>query len=99
MTPATDILTQCAWAAARAHDTYLSAQFWRLARRIGKKKAAMAVAHSILVICWHLLTQDCDYQDLGGDWFARPPNPDKRRDHLIHQLQQLGYGVTLTKIA
>jgi transposase len=39
-----DILTQCAWAAARTRDTYLSAQFWRLARRIGKKKAAVAVA-------------------------------------------------------
>ena len=46
-----DILTQCAWAAAHTRDTYLSAQFWRLARRIGKKKAAVAVAHSILVIC------------------------------------------------
>jgi hypothetical protein len=49
-----DILTQCAWSAARTHDTYLATQFWRLARRIGKKKAAVAVAHSILVISWHL---------------------------------------------
>jgi transposase len=55
-----DILTQCAWAAARTRDTYLSAQFWRLARRIGKKKAAIAVAHSILVICWHLPADDAD---------------------------------------
>ena len=49
-----DILDQCAWAAARTRDTYLSVQFWRLSRRIGKKKVAMAVAHSILVICRHL---------------------------------------------
>jgi transposase len=93
-----DILTQCAWAAARTQDTYLSAQFWRLARRIGKKKAAVAVAHSILVICWHLLTNDCDYTDLGGDYFTRR-NTDRQRDRLIKQLHTLGYRVTLDKAA
>ncbi len=94
-----DILTQCAWAAGRSRDTYLSAQFWRLARRIGKKKAAVAVGHSILVICWHLLTEDCDYDDLGGDYFTRRANPDRHRDRLIEQLQQLGYHVALRKAA
>ena len=93
-----DILTQCAWAAAHTRDTYLAAQFWRLARRIGKKKAAVAVAHSILVICWHLLTNDCDYDDLGGDYFTRR-NTDRQRDRLIAQLQGLGYRVTLDKAA
>ena len=93
-----DILTQCAWAAARTRDTYLSAQFWRLARRIGKKKAAVAVAHSILVICWHLLHDDCDYDDLGGDYFTRR-NVDRQRDRLIKQLHGLGYRVTLDKAA
>jgi transposase len=93
-----DILTQCAWAAAHTHDTYLSAQFWRLARRIGKKKAAVAVGHSILVICWHLLTNDCDYHDLGGDYFTRR-NTDRQRDRLINQLHNLGYRVTLDKVA
>jgi transposase len=93
-----DILTQCAWAAARSHDTYLSAQFWRLARRIGKKKAAIAVGHSILVISWHLLTADHDYHDLGGDYFTRR-NPDRQRDRLIQQLLTLGYRVTLNHVA
>jgi transposase len=93
-----DILTQCAWAAAHTRDTYLSAQFWRLARRIGKKKAAVAVGHSILVICWHLLTNDADYDDLGGDYFTRR-NPDRQRDRLITQLHNLGYRVTLDKVA
>lgn len=93
-----DVLTQCAWAAAHTRDTYLSAQFWRLARRIGKKKAAIAVAHSILVICWHLLTHDRDYDDLGGDYFTRR-NTDRQRNRLISQLQGLGYYVTLDKIA
>ena len=81
-----DILVQCAWAASHTRDSYLGAQFWRLARRIGKKKAALAVAHSILVICWHLLTADSDYDDLGGDYFTRRTNPDRRRDHLIGKL-------------
>ena len=94
-----DILTQCAWSAARTRNTYLSAQFWRLARRIGKKKAAIAVGHSILVISWHLLTDDCDYDDLGGDYFQRHTNPDRQRDHLIYQLHSLGYRVTLNKVA
>lgn len=95
----TDALIQCAWSAARTRDTYLSAQFWRLARRIGKKKATMAVAHSILVICWHLITNDTDYDDLGGDYFTRRNDPDRRRDHLIGQLHDLGYRVTLDRVA
>ena len=70
-----EILNQCAWAAARSRNTYLSAQFWRLARRIGKKKAAVAVSHSILVIAWHLLTNNSDYHDLGGDYFTRRTTP------------------------
>jgi transposase len=94
-----EILNQCAWSAARQRDCYLSAQFWRLARRIGKKKANVAVGHSILVICWHLLANDCDYQDLGGDYFTRRDNPDRRRDHHIRQLQDLGYRVILDKVA
>ena len=94
-----EVLNQCAWAASRTRDTYLAAQFWRLGRRIGKKKAAVAVGHSILVICWHVLTNDKDYEDLGGDWFVRRTDHDKKRDHLIGELQDLGYGVTLQKIA
>jgi transposase len=92
------MLNQCAWRAGRCRDTYLAAQFWRLARRIGKKKAAVAVGHSILVIAWHLLTNNCDYQDLGGDWFTRT-NPDRQRDHHIRQFQALGYSVNLRKSA
>ena len=94
-----DILTQCAWAAARSRDTYLSAQYWRLARRIGKKKAALAVGHSILCICWHLLANNADYDDLGGDYFARRGNTARHQDRLVQQLQDLGYQVTLKKVA
>jgi transposase len=93
-----EVLTECAWAAARSRDTYLAAQYWRLARRIGKKKAAMAVGHSILVIAWHLLTNDCDYQDLGGDFFVRR-DADRARQRAVAQLQALGYQVTLEPLA
>jgi transposase len=94
-----EVLNQCAWAAARTRDTYLSAQYWRLARRIGKKKAAVAVGHSILVICWHLIANDADYHDLGGDYFTRRQDPDRHRDRLIDQLHGLGYRVTLNRVA
>ena len=94
-----EILVQCAWAASRTRDTYLAAQYWRLARRIGKKKAAVAVAHSILVICWHVLNDDTDYDDLGGDYFQRRTNPDRQRDRAIKELHSLGYEVTFKKTA
>jgi transposase len=93
-----EVLIECAWAAARSRDTYLSAQFWRLARRIGKKKAAVAVGHSILVIAWHLLADDCDYQDLGGDYFIRR-DTDRARKRAVAQLQALGYRVVLEPVA
>jgi hypothetical protein len=89
-----DILTECAWAAARSRGTHLGAQFWRLARRIGKKKAAVAVGHSILVIAWHLLTDDADYADLGGDYFVKR-DAQRARSRAIGQLEALGYRVTL----
>jgi transposase len=93
-----EVLTECAWAAARSRDTYLSAQYWRLARRIGKKKAAIAVGHSILVIAWYLLANDCDYADLGGDYFVRR-DADRARQRAVAQLQALGYRVTLEPLA
>ena len=93
-----EVLVECAWAAAHSRDTYLAAQFWRLARRIGKKKAAGAVGHSILVIAWHLLAYDCDYHDLGGDFFVRRDS-DRARQRAVAQLQALGYQVTLQPTA
>jgi transposase len=93
-----EILTECAWAAARSRGTYLGAQFWRLARRIGKKKAAVAVGHPILVIAWHLLTDDADYADLGGDYFVRR-DAQRARSRAISQLEALGYRVTLEPVA
>jgi transposase len=92
------VLIECAWAAARSRDTYLPAQYWRLARRTGKKKAAVAVGHSVLVVAWHLLANDCDYQDLGGDYFVRR-DTERQRQRAVAQLQALGYRVVLEPLA
>lgn len=94
----TDALTQAAWAASRSKDNFLKARYWRLARKIGKKKAAIALAHQILTIVWHMLTTNTAYQDLGMDWY-QPPNPNRRINHLIKQLEALGQHVTLTPAA
>ena len=58
----------------------------------------MAVGHSILVIVWYLLTEDCGYQDLGGDYFVRR-DTDRARQRAVAQLQALGYQVTLQPAA
>lgn len=94
-----DALTQAAWAASRAKGTYPCAQFWQLARRIGKNKAAVAVAHSLLVMAYHIIDRGVDYQELGGDWFARRVDPQRRTQQLVRQLEALGHGVTLTPAA
>lgn len=93
------ILVECAWSAARSKDSYLSAQFWRIARRQGKKRAAVAVAHSLLVIVYHVLSSGQPYQDLGGDYFVRRVDPEVRTRQLVAQLEQLGHKVTLAPAA
>jgi transposase len=95
------ILTECAWAASRT-DTYVGAQFRRMHRRFGKTgggKAAIAIAHTLIVITWHVLHDNIEYRDLGSDYFTRYDNPDARKRRLIRDLQALGYDVTLTPAA
>lgn len=86
-------LVQAARAAAHRKDTYLAAPYRQIAYRRGPKKAALAVAHTILVIAYRLLQRGEDYKELGGDYF------DKRRAQstvrrLTQRLEQLGYQVT-----
>ncbi|MHB1598912.1 MAG: hypothetical protein ACYCXY_08510 [Acidimicrobiales bacterium] len=76
-------------AARDLKDTYLQAEFWRLARRIGKKKAAVAVGHSILVIAWHLLSYGCVYEDVGGDFFVKR-DTDLARQRAVARLSARG---------
>lgn len=88
------VLTQATHAAARSRKTYLAAQYHRLVPRLGKARASVAVAHSILVIAYHLLRRNEDYLELGADYFQRR-DPQKVRRAALRQLQALGYKVTL----
>ena len=92
-------LVEAAWIAVRSKDTYLAVRFWRIAKRRGQKRALIAIAHTLLIIIWHMLNENVPYTDLGVDYLARNDNPDRRRRHLINQLQQLGYKVELTPAA
>jgi transposase len=89
-------LNQCAWAASRKKESYFKAQHRRIASRRGVKRANMAVAHSLLGVCWHLLKHGQAYEDAGSLYFERlDENQTKRR--LINRLEALGYDVTIQK--
>lgn len=89
-------LVQAAWAATHTHDTYLRAQYHRLAGRRGKKRALVAVAHSLLVVIYHIIKYRVDYHDLGPDYFLRL-EPQRHKHYLVKRLEQLGYEVQLTE--
>ena len=87
-------LIEAAHGAARSKGTYLGEQYRRLSKRIGKKKALIAVAHSILIIIYHILKEEKTYQELGSTYFEeRDHDAIKRR--AIRNLERLGYQVTL----
>lgn len=87
-------LTQAAWAASHSKGSYLQAQFRRLVGKRGKKRALIAVGHSILVIIYTMLKNQVDYRDLGGDYFDRQ-NPARLTKYLVRRLEKLGHEVTL----
>jgi transposase len=87
-------LCQAAWAASHSKNTYLSAQFRRLAARKGKKRALVAVGHTILVIVFHMLKNHQPYRDLGADYFDRR-NGEQIKRSLIRRLERLGLQVTV----
>ena len=87
-------LAEAAWAASHAKDSYLAAQYRRLAPKRGKKRALMAVGHTMLVIVYHLLKHQQEYQDLGRDYFDRL-DPDRLQRYLVKRLEALGLEVTL----
>ena len=90
-------LTQAAWAATRTKHTYLAAQFRRLTTRLGKRRALVAVGHSILVIAWHMLSKQASYQELGSDYFDRC-DTQAYRLKLIRKLEALGLKVTVEPV-
>jgi len=90
-------LCESAWAAGRSKNTYFTAQYRRLAGRRGKNRAVMAVAHSLLVVFYQLLsTEHQQYQELVGNYFDTL-DPIRLRRHLVKRLESLGYEVTLAE--
>jgi transposase len=88
---------------AHTRDNYLAAQYRRLSRRRGAHKAVVAVAHSVLVVIYHMRRNQRPYTDLGADYFDRLDTARLERQHVrrlerqhVRRLEQLGYTVTLT---
>ena len=87
-------LAQAAWAASHTKNTYLASQYRRLAGRRGKKRALIAVGHSMLVIYYHMLKAGTSYADLGGNFFDRL-EPKRLTHYYLKRLERLGYKVSL----
>src|SRR5487761_2351089 len=92
-------LIESARAAARTRDSYFGAQYRQIARRRGPDKAAVAVAHSLLDVIWHMLTTGEVFADPGADYFTSRQAPEHQAQRLVRQLEKLGYTVELAATA
>ncbi len=86
-------LLESAWAASHARKSYLGAQYRRISKRRGPKRAAIAVAHTILVIAYHVLRDGVAFHDLGPDYFDRM-NTVKQKTYHLRRLAELGCDVS-----
>lgn len=89
-------LVEAAQAVTRSRNTYLSAHYQRIARRQGHRKAIVAVAHSILVMSYHMMSRKTSYHELGRDFFERK-NQESIKRRCIRQLERLGLNVVVTE--
>ena len=87
-------LAEVVWVISHTNDNYLSAQYHRLAKRIGKAKAVVAVSHSLLVIIYHVLRDNKPYQELGADYFDHL-DTQRIANQSVKRLEALGFHVTL----
>jgi transposase len=92
------LLVQVAHSASHQKNCYLAEQYRRIAKRRGAKRAAIAVAHSILVIIYHLLSHGTTYQEKGETFFEEQERQGAEK-RLVRQLSRLGYDVTLQPVA
>jgi transposase len=92
------VLIEIAHVAAKTKDTYLAAQYRRIAARRGKKRALVALGHTILVIIYHILTRREPYYDLGANYFDKRDH-QRVEQRLVHRLERLGYQVNLQPVA
>ena len=88
------VRAEVVWAISHTHDTSLSAQYHRLAHRIGKQRAIVAVSHSLLTLIYQMLKTNQDYHDLGAHFFETL-DTTRQRDTAVRRLQALGYRVVL----
>jgi transposase len=89
-------LVESAEAMSRTKGNYLSAQYARIKGRHGHNKAIIAVAHSILIIAYHILDRQEPYRELGGDYFIQRQAKEAYQRKLVKQLERMGYEVSLT---
>jgi len=89
-------LVEAAWSASRSKETYLKARYHRLAARRGKKRAIVAVGHTILTMAYHIIKEQSTYKELGADYFERL-NEIAIIRRLTIKIKKLGYQVELTK--
>jgi transposase len=87
-------LVQSAWSITHKKDCFLTAMFYRVAARRGMKKAAMAVAHRILTIAWHIIRDGTVYQESGSSHYDKL-HPDRAARRLSRKLEQPGFEVSL----
>lgn len=87
-------LSQAAWAASHTKNTYLNAQYHRIASHRGKKRAIVALSHTLLTIIYHILNQHVAYHELGKDYLDTVTPKSRLRYHK-KQLEKLGFKVTL----
>ncbi len=90
------ILVQSAWGAFRKRNCFLASLFCRISRRHGRKKAAVAVAHRILIIAWSMLRNGVDYQERGGGTEDQS-RPERTARKLVSRLERIGFEVTVTR--
>ena len=90
------VITEAAWAATRTKNTFYSARYHRLAARRGKKRALVAVGHSILKSVWHVLNEACEYKALGAEYLNQRME-QKRKNYLKKELEALGYKVKIIR--
>jgi transposase len=89
------VLTQSAWSITHKKDCFLTSLFWRVAARGGRTKAAMAVAHRILIIAWHIInTEGLVYREIGGSHHDRL-HPQRSARRLMRRPEQLGFQVSV----
>jgi transposase len=99
------LMVECAWAAVRT-DGRLKARYHRLVLRFGgyrspaaKKRAIVAIAHTLIVIVWHMLATGQPYTDLGPDFYTRQADPERETQRLLARLEALGHKVTIAPAA